>query len=213
MRALAIAIWLASAVPVMSQSLEFSPVTPTAPQLEEYLARKHSPETGTAVRLVALGRDYNIDPRLVVAISGAETTFGAHLCASFNAWNWFHHGNCPSSPFSAFEEGAEHVTRFLRLSYVNRGYDSIPLIRMKYCAAGCDNWTPLVTTFFNEMPVNSSPGTVPVTPPAVVSAPATPASAPPVPAGNNQILGVPLYLVFFAGALGVGSWALRGFRR
>lgn len=213
MRALAIAMWLAFTLPVLPQGLEYSPLTPTAPQLEEYLARKHSPETGTAVRLLALGRDYNIDPRLVVAISGAETGFGVHVCAAFNAWNWFHHGNCPSSPFTAFEEGVEHVTRFLRLSYLNRGYDSIALIRMKYCATGCDNWTPLVTTFFNEMPVSSSPGTAPVTPTPLVTTPAPAPSAPPVPAGNNQVLGVPLYLVFFAGALGVGSWALRGFRR
>jgi membrane-bound lytic murein transglycosylase B len=37
------------------------------------------------------GIEFDVDPRLVIAIAGAETTFGTNMgCnAVFNAWSWF----------------------------------------------------------------------------------------------------------------------------
>jgi hypothetical protein len=93
-----------------------------------------------------------VDPRLVVAIAGAESTFGKNLCTANNAWNWFHRRTCPPSAFQNFGEGIERVTKFLRRSYLNKGYTTIPLIQTKYCGSGCQNWTPLVTRFHSEMP-------------------------------------------------------------
>lgn len=92
--------------------------------------------------------EWNIDPRLIVAIAGAESTFGKNICVQFNAWNWFWGGTCQQSPFASWERGIEVVSKFMRLSYLNKGRDTIPLIRQKYCASGCQNWTSLVTLFY-----------------------------------------------------------------
>lgn len=203
---------------LMAAGLDYSPASPTPAQIDGYLARKHSPMAGMGNVFATYGHDYNVDPRLVVAIAGAETTFGQHQCTANNAWNWFHRRTCPASAFASYQEGAEHVTRFLRRSYLNRGYDTIELIRYKYCASGCDHWIPLVTAFHGEMPVNAAPGTAPpATLPAAPATPSAPQPAPGAPASpsgdDNQIFGIPLYIVFFGGALLVGIWALQVWRR
>ncbi len=205
-----------------SAGLEYSSVSPAPAQIDDFLARKNSLLSGIGGSLVGFARDYNIDPRLVVAIAGAETTFGQHLCAANNAWNWFHGGNCPSSPFQSYQEGAEHVTKYLRLSYLNRGYETIEQIRFKYCAAGCDNWIPLVTSFYNAMPANgSSSGTTPAPvqatqPPPQAQSP-QPTQTPTAPAtqapDDDTIFGVPRYLAFLLGALLLGAWAFSSLKR
>ena len=202
-------LWLAGLVPAFGAGLEFSPYSPTAVQIDDYLASKKSPIGGIGAALYGLGQQYNIDPRLVVAIAGAETTFGLHQCTDNNAWNWFHRRTCPASSFTSYQEGAEHVTRFLRLSYLNRGYDTIELIRYKYCASGCDNWIPLVTSFHDAMPTNGQPPSLP--PPAPISQAQT--QSPPSAPDDNRILGLPRFLVFFLAALLVGAWAMTGLRK
>jgi hypothetical protein len=211
--------WLAASLvsaPLLAVSaLDYSAQSPSAAQIDDFLSRKNSPIAGIGAALVGYARDYDIDPRLVIAIAGAETTFGLHQCTDNNAWNWFHKRACPQSAFTSYQEGAEHVTRFMRLSYLNRGYDTIELIRYKYCTTGCDNWTPLVTSFRDAMPAGAAsppvpPASTPVQQPMVTPDPA-PSSAP--PRGDNQIFGLPRYLVFFLGALFVGAWAISGFKK
>ncbi len=208
---------MASIPSAAAAGLEYSPASPDGPQIDDFLTRKHSPLTGIGAVLSRFARDYNIDPRLVVAIAGAETTFGQHQCAANNAWNWFHRGTCPASAFTSYQEGVEHVTKFMRLSYLNRGYNSIELIRYKYCTSNCDNWTPLVTSFYDAMPSNGQPSTVqPPTaqPPgqAPVSQPDPSSSAPPVQ-DDDRILGLPRFLAYFLGALLVGALAFNSLKR
>jgi hypothetical protein len=203
-----LAACITNAPAAAAAGLNYSPTSPNASQIDAYLARKNSPMAGLGGMLSGYARDYDIDPRLVVAIAGAETTFGLHTCAGNNAWNWFHHRTCPQSPFTSYQEGAERVTRFLRLSYINRGYDTIDLIRYKYCATGCDNWVPLVTRFHDEMPADQGQPA-----PAQPASGTPPSTIPASPASDNRIFGVPLYFVFFVGALLVGSWALKTLRK
>jgi hypothetical protein len=211
-----LAAWMAAIPTMAAAGLDYTAQSPTAAQIDDYLTRKNSPLAGIGNALSGYARDYDIDPRLVVAIAGAETTFGLHQCTDNNAWNWFHRRTCPQSSFASYQEGAEHVTRFLRLSYLNRGYDTIELIRQKYCASGCDNWVGLVTAFHDAMPANGQPAAVQPT----LQPPAQPQTAQPNPGStatparsDHRILGVPLYIVFFLGALFVGAWALGALRR
>src|SRR5262245_60826532 len=84
-----------------------APPASMAARLDAYLAKKHSPLKGIGGSLVSDANAYGVDPRLVVAISGAETTFGKAVCGEHNAWNWFHcyadgscgTNACKSSPF------------------------------------------------------------------------------------------------------------------
>jgi hypothetical protein len=120
--------------------------------IDDYLQDKDSPLANHGTIFVESGQEWNLDPRLVVAIAGAETTFGKRICTDFNAWNWFFEGaGCSSSRFASWEEGIRKVTRGLRLFYFDRyEHVTIPLIQARYCAEGCDHWIPLVTEFYHD---------------------------------------------------------------
>src|SRR5258708_14506884 len=111
-----------------AQDLSFGNA-PTGAQVHEYLTRKKSDLAASSDAFVAEGRAWNVDPRLIIAIAGAETTFAKHLCGKNNAWNWFHNRTCKPSEFATFAERIGTVTKFMRKSYIQRGYNSIPLIR------------------------------------------------------------------------------------
>ena len=207
---------VAAAWPMAAQvPLEWDATSPGAAQIDAYLRQKNSAMAGVGAALESLARQYNLDPRLIVAISGAETTFGKHVCALNNAWNWFHKGSCPPSTFVSYEEGLEHVTKFMRRSYLNKGYTTVPLIAKKYCTSGCDHWVPLVTEFQQEMPAAASAGTAVLQPSQPASQPAQPpvqkpaqqpAASSPAPAAarktpSGRVLGVPIWAVAFGGAL------------
>jgi hypothetical protein len=174
-----------------AQSLDYSAASPSAAQIDQYLTRKKSPMAGIGETFVRFGRDYTVDPRLPVAISGGETTFGQHVCAANNSWNWFHNVTCPASPFISYQRGDELVTRYLRLAYINKGYNTIPLISHKYCAVGCDNWIPLITLFFKEIPANPSTSTLPPVSPLFPPPPAAPTPLPPTPVTPTPITAAP----------------------
>jgi hypothetical protein len=145
-------------------------------QINQFLTAKHTPTqplAGLGGQFVTLGEQYGVDPRLVVAISGAESSFGAHVCTQSNAWNWFWEGPCPKSPFDSWESGAKTVTHFLHKSYLLKGYKTIPLIGAKYCASGCEHWVPNVTEFFTDLGGNPSQLSW-----SIVSIPAPAAAAP-----------------------------------
>lgn len=213
-------LWVAAALTVEAQTpLEWDSTSPGAAQIDAYLQQKHSAMAGIGTTLETLARQYNLDPRLVVAISGAESTFGKNVCATNNAWNWFHKGSCPPSTFVSYEEGLEHVTKFLRRSYLNKGYTTVALIREKYCASGCDNWIPLVSRFQLEMPAAQPAPTAPAQPtqptptqpakPVIANPPA--GAAPKAAAG--RIWGVPIWAIAFGGALVAAGMVQRLMKR
>ncbi len=126
-----------------------------ASKIDTYLAGKNSPLSGLGSVFVSAGVQYNVDPRLIVAIAGAESSFGTawSACArdGNNAWSWFYNGNCQNSPFSSFSAGIMTVTKFMRRSYLNKGFTTIDLIRKKYCVSGCNDWAPNVTQFYTDL--------------------------------------------------------------
>lgn len=138
---------------VFTPSSSAAPYDPKlGPKIDTYLTGKGSPIAGNGSVFFSSGVLYNVDPRLVVGISGAESSFGTAWAAcpasGFNAWSWFYNGNCASSPFSSFAEGIQTVTKFMRKSYLNKGYTTIAAIESKYCAAGCAGWVSNVTSSY-----------------------------------------------------------------
>jgi hypothetical protein len=139
--------------------------------IDQFLAknpRSHppSPLTGQGSIFESYGQQYAIEPRLIVAISGAETQFGTSNCHSTpvvntrNAWNWFWcyadntcgSDSCINSPFDSWASGIKTLSKFMRRNYLNKGYTTIPLIQSKYCVGpNCGPWGPNVTLFMEEM--------------------------------------------------------------
>jgi hypothetical protein len=132
-----------------------------ASKIDSYLSTKKSPIARNGSVFVAAGLKYQVDPRLIVAIAGQESTFGTRWSAcppsGFNAWSWFYYGNgdCPHSSFSSFADGIQNdqhgVTRGIRLLYLNQGLTTIAKIQPTYCASGCGDWVQNVTRFYTDL--------------------------------------------------------------
>lgn len=142
-----------SAATTAGNGLEF----PTAAQLDAYLAGKGSPMAGQGSAFLASGGRWQVDPRLLVAIAGAESNFGVITCAPFNAWGY----GCPNGPFrfTSWADGIDTVAKGLRENYLAEGRTTVALINMKYAPIGAENdptglnnhWTVNVSKFLIEL--------------------------------------------------------------
>ncbi len=141
---------------------------PSAASIDAYLQSKGSKMAGQGFFFMLSGTRYGIDPRLLVAISGAESSFGQQLCGPFNAWGW----SCPGNPaaFGSWAAGIETVTRGLKIGYIDQGLTSVPAINGKYAPIGAgndptnlnSNWTTNVSRFLAEQGGNPANVLLPV---------------------------------------------------
>ena len=171
------AVALAMAWPTHAAAAATSTRPPTAAELDAYLASKGSPMTGQGASFVASGGQWQVDPRLVVAIAGAESNFGQITCAPFNAWGW----GCPDGPykFESWADGFDTVMKGLRTNYLSEGRTSVALIHQKYAPVGAANdptglnnhWTINVSRFIvemggdpNDVDLGNAAGTIPLGP-------------------------------------------------
>ena len=90
-------------------------------QLKNFLNFYHSPLAPYADCLVKTADKYQLDWRLIPAITGVESTFGKQIPAnSFNAYGW----NNGYFKFKSWEDSIEHVTKVLREKYFDQGLDN-----------------------------------------------------------------------------------------
>ena len=151
----------------------------TAAALDKYLADKSSPMVGEGAHYLKWGQYFNIDPRLVIAISGAESRFGENWCGNeFNVWGWKPEGECwaefepgldddtnqerfENAPGfvsgagitmeTGYEDGIFWVTENLRRNYLNQGLNTAGKVGGKWCQEGCEHWLLNVEQFMREM--------------------------------------------------------------
>jgi hypothetical protein len=127
-----------------------------AKKLFLYLREQNSPLTSVARDIVAIGRYYRVDPRLIVAISGGESSFGKRNIRPHNAWGWLPKGG---THWETFTEGANDVASGLRTYYLDKGRTSVEAIQKKYCPVGAkndptglnQNWLGTITQFYSEL--------------------------------------------------------------
>jgi hypothetical protein len=161
-------------------SFHFNQSNLSEAEMDAYMGTKRdrkktriSPMADTGSSLVRHGQRYDIDPRLMIAIAGQESSFGLYLCGDHNAWNWFWGGTCRRSPFASYDRAIQVVSKFMRKSYLNKGYTTIPLIQKKYCVDGCEHWISGVRHFYRELEriQASEPVPMPVPEPALEPVP------------------------------------------
>lgn len=109
----------------------------SAESLDRYLESKGSPLAGQGAAFLEAGVEHEVDPRLVVAIAGAESYFGIITCAPHNAWGW----GCPNGPFrfDTWAHGIDTVTLGLREGYIDDGLTSVGEIHLRYAPPDAAN--------------------------------------------------------------------------
>ena len=144
----------------------FAPAAAAAPgavQIDDFLAVHGSPMTGTGATFVAEGRAHGVDPAFLVAIAGAETSFGEFLYSengdqcTYNAFNWFFGPTWPQSDFGSWDEAIARVAEGLSGPlYYGVGLYSVDTIAPRYCPDGTGNWVSNVTSFMTQLGGNSA---------------------------------------------------------
>jgi len=118
--------------------------------LREYLQKQNSPLTPYAGDFIKYADQYNLDWKLVAAISGVESTFGQQIPAnSYNGWGWGVYGDNVIR-FSSWNDGIKTVSEGLRQRYMNQwGAQDIYEIGSIYAASPA--WASHVTYYLNRI--------------------------------------------------------------
>ena len=118
--------------------------------LSEFLAAYNSPLANLASVFVENADKYNLDWRLVAAISGVESTFGREIpYNSFNGWGWGIYGD-NMILFSSWEEGIQTVSEALRTNYIDKwGAKDVFAIGRFYAAS--PTWAQRVSYFMKKI--------------------------------------------------------------
>lgn len=127
---------------------------PTAEQIEALLAEYGSPMQGLAPVFLAEGLEHGVDPAFLVAVAGAESTFGRFLYApggdeaTYNAFNWFYASPRESSDLASWEDAIHRVAEGISGQlYYGSGLVSVAAIGPRYCPEGTGAWLSNVTMF------------------------------------------------------------------
>ena len=120
---------------------------PRVDQLKNFLNFYHSPLADYADCFVKTADKYQLDWRLIPAITGVESTFGKQIpLNSFNAYGW----NNGYFKFKSWEESIEHVAKVLSEKYYARGLDNPYKIGPVY-APPSKTWAGKVVFFMKKI--------------------------------------------------------------
>jgi len=131
-------------------------MTITAEQIKAYLTRKRSPLAAYAKDFIAVGAKYHIDPRFLVAVSGAETSFGTAGSKLANPFGYMSAKHF-SGPREVLERLATDLTR-TGSQGLYKGKSTIAQIGATWAPPGASNdaggnsgWPRAVGQFYREM--------------------------------------------------------------
>ena len=151
--------------------------TPTsAAAIDAYLQKYNSPMAGLGATYMRWGQYFNVDPRLIVAISAAESSLGKNTSGTYNAWGWFLNGSfwrgfaagidtdtksytdAPSyvsgqgiNMATGWEDGIFWDTKTLSKQYLNNHLTTVDAIAPVYCTDGTANWIANVKSSLTEL--------------------------------------------------------------
>lgn len=110
--------------------------------IEAVLSRYDSPLLGSASSFVNSANRYQLDPYLLVSISGLESYFGNMMVdGSYNAYGW----GGGWIYFESWEDGIETISKGLRENYYDRGAQNLDQVGAMY--AESPTWSVRVAGF------------------------------------------------------------------
>jgi hypothetical protein len=113
--------------------------------IDIYLTEQGSPMVGFGRAFVSAGKTFGVDPFLVVAIAGKESSWGKHCFHPYNAWGW------GEVTFNDWENAIFNYTRLLGEEYISKGRTDINVIAPIYCPPNYVSWANDVTKFYGEL--------------------------------------------------------------
>lgn len=118
--------------------------------LKSYLEFYNSPLAPSAKTFVQAADTYGLDWKLLVAISGVESTFGHQLQHnSHNAWGWGIYGT-NMIVFNSYDEAIETISKSLRENYIEKwGAKDVYQIGRIYAAS--PTWAQGVVYFMGKI--------------------------------------------------------------
>lgn len=115
--------------------------------LKRFLRSQDSPLSDSAEYFVKASDKYNLDWRMVPAITGVESTFGKRIPrGSYNAYGWAN----GAYYFNSWEDSIEIVSKTLREKYYDKGATSIYSIARRY-APPSKTWAWKVEYFMDKI--------------------------------------------------------------
>jgi beta-N-acetylglucosaminidase len=135
--------------------IEAKPIDKRALVLKNYLAKHNSPLENSAQDFIDAADKYQIDWKLVVSISGVESTFGKRipgghdpLYTTYNGWGWGVYGD-NALGFKSWRDAIFTISKGLKENYVDKGYKEPLAMNKKYAAS--QTWGVRVVYFMNEI--------------------------------------------------------------
>lgn len=136
-------------------TIEAKPIDKRAQIIKDYLAKYSSPLEDSAQDFIDAADRYGIDWKLLVSISGVESTFGKHipgghdpLYTSYNGWGWGVYGN-NSLGFKSWRDAIFTISKGLKENYVDKGYTEPLIMNRKY--ASSPTWGVRVVYFMTDL--------------------------------------------------------------
>jgi len=118
--------------------------------LREFLESYNSPIAPFAKEFVETADTYNLDWRLLAAISGVESAFGQQIPqGSYNGWGWGIYGNNVIY-FSSWEDGIKTISKGLRERYMDK-WGATDIYQVGRIYAASPTWAVRVESFMNRI--------------------------------------------------------------
>lgn len=122
--------------------------------LKEFLESYHSPLVPYADLILKTSEKYELDWRLLTAISGNESLFGRVTPPDcYNAWGWGIHSR-GTLCFADWPEGIEAVARGIKENYIDQGLKTVEEIMLKYAPVSVANgtgWNESINWFMERL--------------------------------------------------------------
>lgn len=116
--------------------------------LSAYFAKYDSPLQNHSQDFIDAAKKYNLDWRLVAAISGVESTFGKAIPGGYNGWGWGVYGN-QAIYFNSWTEAIFTISKGIRENYIDKGLTEPYAINRIYAAS--PTWGSRVSYFMEDI--------------------------------------------------------------